>query len=575
MIPLFLSLDGFLSYRQRVEIDFTPFELACISGHNGAGKSSLLDAITWVLFGQARKRDDSLVNLNSTSAEVVYIFSYENNTYRVQRTLPKGKTSLLQFDIFQGDWRPNGGKAQNGAWKTLNEATLRATQLRIEKTLRLDYDTFVNASFFLQGKADQFTQQRPGDRKRILGSILGLEIWDTYRQRAFDLRKRVETEIAALDGRLQEINQELEEESARKAHLKERQKELERLSKSRRAQESALESIRKVAATLAEQRKLIDSLARQAEAAQRRLAELRQRAAGRQKERQTYLEAQGRAPQIEAAYRSWQQARADIEYWDEIAARFRQQEKQRQKPLDEINAARARLIQEQQTLQNQKFLLDEQQIALGEIHAALAASQQALALAEGQLTQREQLEQQLNSAVQRQADAKAENPRLKAEMDQLKERIDQLQVVEGAVCPLCGQPLSEPDRQALIAQLTQQGTEMGDRYRGNQTLLREAGEVVSALEAQVRSLGTAQAERLKHSENLARLTTRLEQIKKQSADWEREGQPRWNEITLLLEGDSYCPEARLQLAKMDAELKTIGYDVAAHETARQAEIANR
>ena len=70
MIPLQLTLSGFLSYRDRVELDFTGFDLACIAGSNGAGKSSLLDAITWSLFGQARKRDDSLINSSEEIAEV-------------------------------------------------------------------------------------------------------------------------------------------------------------------------------------------------------------------------------------------------------------------------------------------------------------------------------------------------------------------------------------------------------------------------------------------------------------------------------------------------------------------------
>jgi exonuclease SbcC len=42
MIPVQLSISGFLSYRDPVEIDFTQFDLACIAGLNGAGKSSLL-----------------------------------------------------------------------------------------------------------------------------------------------------------------------------------------------------------------------------------------------------------------------------------------------------------------------------------------------------------------------------------------------------------------------------------------------------------------------------------------------------------------------------------------------------
>ena len=70
MIPLKLHIAGFLSYHQPVELDFTGFDLACISGQNGAGKSSLLDAITWALFGQARKRDNSVINLQSKAAEV-------------------------------------------------------------------------------------------------------------------------------------------------------------------------------------------------------------------------------------------------------------------------------------------------------------------------------------------------------------------------------------------------------------------------------------------------------------------------------------------------------------------------
>src|SRR5512139_1832391 len=276
MIPIRLHLSGFLSYQDPVELDFTSFDLACISGSNGAGKSSLLDAITWALFGQARKRDESVINLQSSVAEVALVFEYEGNTYRVQRTLPKGKTTRLEFQIMQpGD----------GGWKALTGETLRNTQEVIEHTLRLDYETFVNASFFLQGKADQFTQQKPSDRKRILGSILGLEVWETYRQRVNDRRKEVEAEIFNLDGRTAEINAELSEEEARTERLATLQAELKHLAKARKTQEQLLEQARKVNATLAEQRKLVNMLGGQLEAAQNRLGELDGRLAARELER--------------------------------------------------------------------------------------------------------------------------------------------------------------------------------------------------------------------------------------------------------------------------------------------------
>src|SRR3970040_604287 len=101
MIPLSLSLSGFLSYLDPVELDFSAIELACIAGPNGAGKSSLLDAITWALFGQARKRDDALINARASAADVCLTFAYEGNTYRVKRLKPREKATLLELYILQ------------------------------------------------------------------------------------------------------------------------------------------------------------------------------------------------------------------------------------------------------------------------------------------------------------------------------------------------------------------------------------------------------------------------------------------------------------------------------------------
>jgi exonuclease SbcC len=350
MIPIHLHLEGFLSYREPAELDFTQFELACISGANGAGKSSLLDAITWALFGQARKRDESLVNAQSKAAEVAYTFAYEGNIYRVRRALPRGKTSQLEFQIWQGanDGDNSGMTSMNslvGRWKPLTGATQRATQELIEGTLRMDYETFVNASFFLQGKADLFTQQRPGDRKRILGSILGLEIWEAYHQRALEMRRGVEQQISGIDALLGEIHQELAEEPQRKAHLAALESELEGVSKARLAQESALDQFKKIAATVAEQRKLVGALERQHEATVRQLDELEARTSLRQQEREKYAGLLARSEEILTAYKAWEQARSDVEYWNEIADRFHEQEKLRQPPLEEIAATRARLEQ--------------------------------------------------------------------------------------------------------------------------------------------------------------------------------------------------------------------------------------
>ena len=64
MIPIRLFLTNFLCYRDNVPtLDFTGIHVACLCGPNGHGKSALLDAITWALWGRARSRtNDELIS---------------------------------------------------------------------------------------------------------------------------------------------------------------------------------------------------------------------------------------------------------------------------------------------------------------------------------------------------------------------------------------------------------------------------------------------------------------------------------------------------------------------------------
>jgi DNA repair protein SbcC/Rad50 len=591
MIPIRLYISGFLSYREPVEIDFTSFDLACIAGPNGAGKSSLLDAITWALFGQARKRDDSLIHSRSSVAEVRLVFSYESNLYTVRRIKPRDKTMLLEFQIWQGNIpQPTADSQQpaahnkgmvksevdgEGQWRPLTERTLRETELRILQTLRMDYETFINASFFLQGKADQFTQQRPGDRKRILGSILGLEIWESYRQRAAERRKLVESDITGLDGRLKEISTELTEEQARRNRLQELESDLKRLEEQRHIQEAAAQTARQIAATLQEQARMVEVLRRQLEALQLRAEESTARLKERLAEKESYTAALQRAGQTEAAYNAWQATKAQLEQVEKTAAQFRETEKQRESPRLEIQAARARLEQELQSLSAEQAQVEAGAVEVIRLRAEIEAAGLELEQAEAQLQQRFELDASLQAARQRQADARAENPRLKAEMEELKERINQLCATEGAECPLCGQLLSNNDRLALIERLNLQGREMGDRYRANQNAVQQSDDGVRLLQAQIAGLSTVEGQIRQHTSRLAQLNSQVEMHEQRRLTWETQQAARLAEVRTGLENETYAPEARRQLAEIDAQLKRTGYDAAAHDTLRQAEQTGR
>jgi exonuclease SbcC len=564
MIPLKLALAGFLSYRDPVELDFTTFDLACISGPNGAGKSSLLDAITWALFGVARKRDDSLIHAQANAASVAYTFQYESNVYRVLRAKQKDKTATLEFQIQTAD----------GGWKPLTERSLRATEQVIEEALRLDYDTFVNASFFLQGKADQFTQQRPGDRKRILTSILGLEVWETYRRQAVERRKRVDAQIAEREGRLQEIQAELSEEDLRRARLAELESTLAALAEARRVHETALAEMRQRRAALAEQEKLTQSLAAGLARGQKSLAELTARREARHAELNTFAAILSRAAEVEAAYAAWQAARRDLETWDASAAQFHEGQDRRRGPLSEIDRERARLEAERAALLAERAAADaaeEEQAALKDRRKDLQASAKAAA---ARLAERGEAAAAVQSAREALAAAVAENPILKAEMDELKARLDTLDRSDGA-CPTCGQPLDRHDRAALVAHLKAEGKVRGDKYRANQALMKETEAGLKELERRLAAYADAEEEARQATRALDQAEDRLAALAALLKEWKAGGARRLKEVEKALAKEIYAAEARAALAAIDAELKEIGYDAASHDAARRAEQSGR
>ncbi|GAB4398307.1 MAG: SMC family ATPase [Anaerolineales bacterium] len=562
MIPIQLQLSGFLSYQQPQTLDFNTFDLACISGANGAGKSSLLDAITYALFGQARKRDESIINAQSEAAEVTFTFAYEGNIYRVQRANPRGRASLLEFQI----------QTPEGTWKPLSERSARATQQHIESTLRLDYDTFTNAAFILQGKADLFTQQTPANRKRILSSILGLEIWETYRQIAADQRKNIENQINALDGRLEEIQTELREEPQRKQRLKQLQDDLTHLSAARSAQELALQTIRQMTESLREQARQVDFLAQQVRATQKKTTDLETRLSQRLQERAAHEGILQRAPQIESAYREWQHTRAQLETFEQTAANFREQQTRLQPPYNAILAERARLEQQQHTLWQRMAEAEQAQTALITLQNRITEAEQARQQAETRLSQRAALESLLQTATEEKAHRAAENTRLKIEMNALKARIEQLKTAEGAACPLCGQPLNPAERATLIADLEQQGAQMGDTFRSNQGIFKNLEDEAKQHQQTLQALKRVEDELRYHSENLAALNARLEQTQTLLQNWQTHEAPLLQTITQQLESETYAPQARAELAALEAELNALGYDAAAHEAARRREV---
>jgi exonuclease SbcC len=241
MIPIKLALRNFMCYRDSVPpLRFEGFHVACLCGDNGNGKSALLDAVTWALWGKARARsDDDLIYLDESEMEVDFEFVVGSNRYRVIRKRSKGGLkragqSVLELQVATSE---EGFLAITGN-------TIAETQRRISDILRMDYQTFINSALLLQGRADEFSMKRPGERKEVLANILALSLYDDLEKLARDRRKEMEMQHRNIGDGLARIERQLEQKQQYEDELEEVQKAISRLGAEMEKQEASLTSLR-------------------------------------------------------------------------------------------------------------------------------------------------------------------------------------------------------------------------------------------------------------------------------------------------------------------------------------------
>jgi DNA repair protein SbcC/Rad50 len=559
MLPIRLEIRNFLAYRAPDPVLFDGVHLACLTGSNGAGKSSLLDAITWVLWGKARaKRDEEMIYLGQTDMYVQLDFEQEGTTYRVlrQRTRKSGSVGALEFFSI----------GEEGELVALTEPNMRSTQARINRLLRLDYETFVHSAFLQQGRADAFTVKTPRDRKQILSDILGLSRWENYEELAKGELRAIDNDLRIYEADLQRIDADLK----REPHLR---ASLEQAEAAQREAQAALEIAEKSAAEVAHARNDLY-------AAQRTQAEIDTRIRERGQELKTAeaeIERQGKRiaeyegviaqrGEIEQGYDALQAAReADLALGDLLMQLNQLDTEQRQHERD-LDAARSELASELRSVETEiGALVETIDRARGDDLAEIQSEVASLQMLEDE---RDKLQAAIAELEQEKAGLAATNAALKTEMDAIKTRITRLGDVQGATCPLCGQPLDEDHRHELMAQAQAEGTERGDLWRANKTKLETLTQAITAKKGE---LAAAQ-------ETLRKMPALVEKVGELQAGVDNAAsasarraavEARADGLRQMLANDDFAPDVRALLDDVAARRTALGYDSKRHTDARQ------
>ena len=568
MIPQKLSLTNFMCYRQAT-LDFSGIHVACLAGENGAGKSALLDGITWAVWGKSRaRRDDELIHLGEDEMAVTFTFGLGGQTYRVLRRRKAGRrgSTLLDVQVQEPPSIPPA-RGEGGRWRSIAESTIRATQAKIVRLLRLDYETFVNSAFLRQGRADEFTVKTPAERKRVLGDILGLDRWTVYEERVKERLRAIQAEAQVIELRLREIGAELARRPEYEVELQAARATVAKLSAAVQEAQVAYQRIETARTELRHAEAQIAEVAARIAQAERELAALAEERVGRERRLAEYEGLLAQADEIEAGYAAYQRA---VEQEQTLGAKLRQSVElnERRVALEaQLSEARHRLEAEREVIAQRVAELEGRlpdEILLAEYEEVQAQLTHLTQLSESRGAARDDLAR----IAEEQAGLQARNEALWADMNALKEKITLLERA-GAECPLCEQPLTDEHRLRLLGQLETDGRARGDTYRANQAAARALAERARALEGQIVESDQLLRDLPALHRQEAALAERVEQGR-QAAEALEAAQAERATIEQRLAAEDYAPQVRAELAQVLTRAAELGYDAEAHEAARRA-----
>ena len=191
MRPQKLSLKNFMPFRtigdQIHEVDFSQLDLFAITGPMASGKSALIDAMVWCLYGRtARYGADSkgVISAGEQTCEVVLDFSVGERWFRAVRRTGKMTESGLS-------------EREGEEWIQDTSGSALLTR-RIEDILGLDFDSFIKTVILPQGRYAEFLTSEPSKRRELLAKILELGVYGRVREQARDVARQAETRAATL-----------------------------------------------------------------------------------------------------------------------------------------------------------------------------------------------------------------------------------------------------------------------------------------------------------------------------------------------------------------------------------------
>lgn len=208
MKPIKLDMRGFITYKDKIDIDFTRLydkKIFIISGDTGSGKTSIFDAISFALYGKT-SRDIPMDKLRSDFLTVEDLYTYvkftfevDNKIYQIER-IPSQRAKRTKIDQ---DIKHAAGLYDITDEKTLIAEKIGDVEKEIINIIGLDKDQFTKVMLLAQGEFQQFLHASSKDRTELLGKIFKTDQYKKIQETIKEKSKASKKDLEYIDKNLQ------------------------------------------------------------------------------------------------------------------------------------------------------------------------------------------------------------------------------------------------------------------------------------------------------------------------------------------------------------------------------------
>ena len=204
MRPLRLELEGFTSFRERTEVSFEDTDLFVFTGATGSGKSSLIDAMIFALYGSVPRLDkrnliEPVISQGKLQAKVRLDFEAGAKLYTAVRVVERAKAGAKTKAATLEERRSNGPA------RILANTGPELLQCVKTDVIGLDLDHFTKCVVLPQGEFAAFLRDKPGDREEMLKRLLGLGLYEKLRKAAFQRWSDAQQKVGSLQLLLESV----------------------------------------------------------------------------------------------------------------------------------------------------------------------------------------------------------------------------------------------------------------------------------------------------------------------------------------------------------------------------------